>query len=106
MAKYYGKVGYALPREKKPGVIVYNEILERPYYGDVSRNVIKQEPGETLNSDLNVQVDISIIADEYAYAHAHLIKYATYMGTKWIVKSITPSRPRLTLSLGGVYHEQ
>lgn len=107
MAKYYGAVGYALPNENAPrGVVSYSDITERMYYGDVLRSTRQWQGGETLNDDLNISVEISILADEFAYQHCHLIRYATYMGTKWKVKDIEPDRPRIVLSLGGVYNEQ
>ena len=48
----------------------------------------------------------SIVADEYAYAYFHLIKYIEYNGVKWVVQTVDASQPpRLTLEVGGVYNE-
>lgn len=106
MSKYFGKVGYALPEESAPDVISYNNIIERPYYGDVIKATQKNDNGEGLNDDFNISEDISILADEFAYTHSHFIKYAILYGIKWKVKSISVNRPRITLTLGGVYNEQ
>lgn len=106
MSRYFGSVGYVLPRETSPGVIQYDEVVEREYYGDLIRSIQKNEAGEGLNDDLNINQDISILADEYAYLHSQFIKYATMFGVKWKVKSIEVSRPRIKLSLGGVYNDQ
>lgn len=39
MAKYYGIVGYVITEETSPGV--WGEVTnERPYYGDIVRNML------------------------------------------------------------------
>lgn len=105
MSKFYGMVGYAIPRETTPGVFVNADIEERPYYGDQLRNVKKWDSGETLNDNLNIQDDVSIIADGFAYLNAQYIKYVIVSGVKWKVRSIKIERPRITLTLGEVYHD-
>lgn len=105
MARFYGVIGYATTEQTAPGV--YTEtIVERPYYGDVTRRVGKWEAGEGLNDDMNVANDISIIADPFAYQNFHCIRYVEWCCTKWKVRSIEVRRPRLILSIGGVYNEQ
>lgn len=104
MARYYGNVGYAESVETAPGVWE-DSITVRPYYGDVIRNTRRWDNGEGLNDNLNINNQISIIADAYAYQNFHAIKYVEWMGTKWKVSSIDVERPRLILSVGGVYHE-
>ncbi len=103
MAKYYGKVGYATNVEKKPGVWV-SDIVERPYAGDVLKNYRRLESAQQVNDNINVSLDISIVADPFAYQNFHQIVYIEYMGTKWKVSSVEPQYPRLLLSIGGVYN--
>lgn len=106
MAKYYGMVGYALTM-KDDGFGVYSPmIVERPYYGDLIRNTKKTQPGEGVNNNITIQNDISIVADTYAYQNFHQIRYVTFMGARWEVQSIEVQRPRLILSVGGVYTGQ
>lgn len=105
MSKFYGKVGYAIPRETSPGVIEYNDIEERPYYGDLLRNTRKWDSSDTLNDNLNIQDDVSIVSDGFAYLNAQYIKYVIVFGVKWKVRSIKIERPRIILTLGDVYHE-
>ena len=65
MAKFYGSVGYADTVETAPGV--YEEkIVEYPYYGDLTRNTRQLQSGETLNDDINIANEISIVADPFA----------------------------------------
>lgn len=103
MPKFYGKVGYAITVEVEPGVWA-EKITERSYYGDEVQTMTKWENGQGLNDDLNVSNDISIIADTFAYEHFSEIRYVTYMGARWKVRNVKPSRPRLILSIGGVYN--
>lgn len=106
MAKYYGMVGYALTMEDDGSGVYSPRIVERPYYGDLIRNTKKNQPGEGVNDNITIQNDISIVADMYAYQNFHQIRYVTFMGTRWTVQSIDVQRPRLILSVGGVYTGQ
>lgn len=103
MAKFYGAIGYAKQVETAPDV--YDEqITERNYYGDVVKNTKRFEKGEHLNDNLNVNNTISIMADAYAEQHFFAIRYVSWMGAKWKVTNVDVQRPRLVLSLGGVYN--
>lgn len=103
MAKYYGAIGYAESVETSPGVWD-EQIIERNYYGDIVRNIRNLQSTEHLNDDVNVTNQISIVADPYAIANFHCIRYATYMGVKWKVPTVEVQTPRLVLSLGGIYN--
>lgn len=103
--KFCGNVGYVERQETTPGVWE-DVVTERKYYGDVTKNRSAWQQSETLNDDINVTSDISILADAYAYQHFSYIKFVEFMGAKWKVTSITPDRPRITLTLGGLYNEQ
>lgn len=105
MAKFYGKVGYIETAETPPGSEIWEEVkTERCYYGDVLRNTKRWERGESLNDDLDVSNKISIVADPYAYQHFFAIRYVSWMGSLWKVTSVEVERPRLILSIGGVYN--
>lgn len=103
MARFHGRIGYEEVVETSPGVYT-PMIVERDYFGDDIVRMSKWEAGENLNDDINVQNEISIVADAYAYQNFQNIRYVEYMGAKWKVKSIKVIRPRLTLSIGGVYN--
>lgn len=103
MAKFYGKIGYAVTTETEPGVWV-EQITERSYYGDVIRNVRKLQTSDQVNDDINISNEISIVADPFAYQNFHSMRYVEYMGARWKVQSIEVSYPRLILSVGGVYN--
>ena len=103
MPKFYGQIGFAESVETAPGV--WDElIVERNYYGEVVRNTRKMVTSNHLNDNIDVNNEISIIADPYANHNFHSMRYVEFMGTTWEVNSIEVQYPRLILSLGGVYH--
>lgn len=105
MAKYYGAIGYGIQGETKPGVWEAN-IVERNVYGDIMRNNMRNDKAEKVNDNLSISMRISFLADPYAQQNFHLIKYATYMNTKWKVLTVEVELNRLIVTLGGVYNEQ
>ena len=104
MGKFYGKVGYLTLVETRPGVWT-EEIVEKNYYGDISKKMSKWQVGEGLNDDKAYSAEISIVADAFAYENFSNIKYIEFMGAKWKVNSIEIQRPRLILTMGGFYNE-
>ena len=103
MNRYYGKIGYAFTEETTPGVW-QDQIVERFYFGDVLKNSRRWESGSGINDDLNINNQLSIIADEFANGNFHHIKYAEFMGTLWKVTNIEVQSPRLILTIGGEYN--
>lgn len=105
MSKFYGAIGFAITTESAPGVWK-DSIVTRNYYGDILRNTRQYQSGDSLNDNLNISNEFSIIADPFAYENFHSMKYVEYMGTKWKISNIDASqRPRLILTVGGVYNE-
>ena len=105
MAKYFGKVGYAEQVETTPGVWE-ESITERQYYGDVVRNIRKLEPSGEVNDNINVSMEISIVADPYAIQNFHAMRYIEYMGSLWKLSNVEVNYPRLILQIGGLYNGQ
>lgn len=103
MAKFYGSVGYSETVETAPGVYTYR-IIERDHYGDLLRNMSRWQAGNSLNDDLTINNQISIVADQYAYENFQSMKYVKFMGAKWKITNVEVQRPRLILSVGGVYN--
>lgn len=103
MARWFGKVGYAEYVETVPGVHE-EKITERPYYGDVNRNTRRLESSGNLNDNINVANEISIVADAYAELNFHAMRYVEFMGARWKITNVEVQRPRLILTLGGVYN--
>ena len=103
MARFYGKIGYAVTEETTPGVWV-EVITERPYYGELVRNTRNLHASEILNVDVMISNGISIVADPYDNQNFHAMRYVEFMGTKWKVRSVDVKYPRLVLNIGGVYN--
>lgn len=104
MAKYYGMIGISNDtKETSPGVW-NDDVVERPYYGDVIRNRTKWDKSDSVNDNLNISNSISIVADDYILSHLYGIKYATWFNCKWKVIDIEVQLPRIILSVGGVYN--
>ena len=103
MNKYFGTIGYDVPRETRPGVYTPH-ITEREYFGDVLKNTRRYDSAGKVNDDLVINISLSIVADPFAYENFHHIKYATYMNSKWTVKTVDPQFPRLILTLGELYN--
>lgn len=105
MAKFYGKVGFAETVETAPGVWE-EQIVERHYYGDLIRNSRRLESSGQVNDNVNVENQISIVADPYANQNFHSMRYVEFMGAAWKIPKVEVQFPRLILTLGGVYNGQ
>lgn len=99
MAKWYGKVGYAETMEDEPGE--WKEfIVTRSYFGDVYRNSRLLQTSGGVNDNVNVAMQISIVADPFANENFHAMRYVEYMGTAWKITNVEVQYPRLILTIG------
>lgn len=104
MPKFFGPVGYSIPTETRPGYYE-DRIVERNYYGELVRNISKwSASSDGTNDDLNINNQISIVADPFANENFHSMKYVKFMGANWKITSVEPRYPRLILTVGGVYN--
>lgn len=102
MAKWFGKVGYSITDETEPG-IWEETIIERDYYGDMTSDRRKRQNSGEVNDDINLANVISIVADPFAYQNYSNMAYVEIMGSKWKISDVEVQRPRLILTVGGVY---
>lgn len=103
MAKFYGPIGFIKSTNNSNGI--WEDVTEEHYYkGDILKNIRKAVTSEHLHDNLDVNIRISIIADDYANQNFFAIKYVTWKGASWKVTSIDIERPRLILTIGGVYN--
>lgn len=103
MAKWHGIIGYVETVETQPG-LWEETITEKPYFGDVIRNTSRYQTASGLNDDINVNNQISIVADPYANQNFHHMRYVEYMGARWDITNVDVQYPRLILTVGGVYN--
>lgn len=104
MAKWYGAIGYTEAVDMGHGQWE-DQITEHSYHGDLIRNIRKLQNSGEVNDDINLSNEISIVADEFAYQNFHSMRYVDFMGAKWKITSVEVQRPRLILSIGGVWNE-
>lgn len=103
MAKFHGQIGYVETKETAPGV--YSEVAtEYNYYGDVLRNIQNWSTNTmSINDNLNINNQFSIVGDWYSYENFKFMKYLIWMNTKWKITNVEVQRPRLIITVGGVY---
>lgn len=103
MSRWYGKVGYVEPVEETPGDWI-EKVTERNYYGDTIKNSRLLQTSGGVNDNINIANQISIVADPYAIQNFHAIRYVEFMGSNWKVTTVDVQRPRLILTIGGLYN--
>ena len=102
MAKWFGKIGYVVTEETEPGV--WEEtVTEREYFGDMTSDRRKRQNSGEVNDDVNLANVISIVADPFAYQNCSNMAYVEIMGSKWKISDVEVQRPRLIITVGGVY---
>lgn len=103
MARFYGRVGYVKSEEKAPSV--WDDIVtEKTYFGNYVRDSRHWSSSGVVNDDLTFNHTISIIADDYATKNLGFIKYVVVSGCRVAVTGIELQRPRIILTLGGLYN--
>lgn len=102
MARWYGAIGFASSHETAPGVFM-PDIEERFYSGNVVRSSSRFQDGSTVNGEITISNNLSIVADPFAYKNFMHIRYAEWMENKWKVTNVEVEYPRLILTLGGLY---
>ena len=92
-------------QETVPGV--YKPmVIEKPYRGEVFKSSRSLQNSNLVNDNINISNQISIVADPYLDGHIHDMQYAIWKGAKWKITTVDPSqRPRLVLTLGGLWNE-
>lgn len=107
MPRFFGKIGFYKTEEldpyDHPGV--FTPVLrEREYYGEVMRNSRRWDQNSSgVNDSLVLGHTISIVADDYANQYLGAMKYVRWHGERWQISTIEVQRPRIILTLGGVY---
>lgn len=105
MAKWFGKIGYVSHVQTAPSVWRNQETI-REYFGDVIRNTSGwRANSDSTNDDLTVDVQISIVADQFAYQHFSSMKWIELYDAKWKIVKVEPKHPRLILTVGGLCNE-
>lgn len=105
MAKFHGFIGYVNFQENETAPGAYIEVTtERPCNGDVLRSERRWESADKVNDNLTINNRFSIIADEYAVGNTQYMRYLKLNGALWKIISFEIQRPRIILTIGGVYN--
>lgn len=104
MNRFAGTVGFVRTVETE-GSVWKEEVTEKPYKGDTIRDARRWEKPTEVNDSLTISNEINIVADSYMLSNWAFIKYVIWNGVKWRVNYIEINRPRIRLTLGGVYIE-
>lgn len=105
--RFSGTVGYAEQVESTPGVFT-DSITEFKYNGDVIRNSRRLESPllepPMVHGNLALENSFSIMADAHAYANFMNMRYISWEGKKWEISNVEVRRPRLILTVGGLWN--
>ena len=102
--KWSGKIGFVETKETRPGVWE-NVTTERTFYGDVIRDIRKNQSSGQVNDDINISNRISIVSNSFVRDNLSFMKYIEFMGTKWKITDVEVQYPRLILTIGGLWNE-
>lgn len=103
MTRFYDAVGYVLPASLVDGVQEVS-ITERVYKGEVLETIASSSEADKVNDDIRLQHRISVVADAFAFENFSRIRYVLWEGVPWTAQTVRVERPRIIISLGGVYH--
>ena len=102
--KWSGKIGFVETKETRPGVWE-NVTIERNFYGDVIRDIRKNQSSGQVNDDINISNRISIVSNSFVRDNLSFMKYIEFMGAKWKITDVEVQYPRLVLTIGGLWNE-
>ena len=104
MARFHGKIGFIATEETSPGVWSSVETV-KTYFGDVNRAGYRWENVSSSANDQAVVTNyISIVADQFAYDHIGAMRWVEWMKQKWCINSVEVNKPRITLTIAGLYN--
>ena len=106
MGRFSGNIGFVETVENPINSGIWsNNTTVRRYTGDIIQKSLSWIPNtESVNDSLSTNTIISIIADSYALNNLHRLKYVELYNVKWEVVSFKIQRPRIDITIGGVYN--
>ena len=103
MARYWGPIGVGRdPVETAPGVL--KQVIEEVEVTGEMRQLSVRWPQAGMRDGLSAQHVLSIVTPEDSDIDFTEVVYIVWQGRKWSVTSIQYKRPRIELTLGGLYN--
>jgi hypothetical protein len=109
MSKYAGLVGYVTQEESVPGV--WSQVEKTSTMkGDIIRQSSTNGNGARIsdtgkiNDDISLSHRVSLLGDAYAFNNYYAIKWIKIDGHKWQVTSVELQRPRIIITVGGLWN--
>lgn len=106
--KYSGIAGFEIDEvEQAPGVYT-SGIITKSVRGDIiqpRRITVTPTQNSVGNRDFRMSNTISLVASEFLNTHISSMVYLTVRGVKYRVEDFSIGTPRITVTLGAVYHE-
>lgn len=105
MTKINGVFGYAIQEETAPGVWS-DTIVEKPFSGDLLQNANRWEASGKVNDNISFDNKISVLGNPYTNTNWQFMKFVRLStGAAWKISKVEIVKPRLILTMGGIYHE-
>lgn len=103
MTKFRGNLGLNRgPRETSPGI--FQQVIEDVEVIGTMMSLGLRWPGAGMQGGLSAKHILSIITPEDESVDFNEVVYVEWNGKKWNVVSIEYKRPRINLTLGGLYN--
>lgn len=103
MTRFSGLVGYVTQVQTAPGVWSQSE-ESFEMRGDIINQGHSFQGDTKVNSDVSLNHRVSLMADDRLLNNYPNLKWVKMGAVKWKVQSVEIRRPRIIVTLGGVYN--
>ena len=104
MNKTYSVIGFVKEMEVPEGSGIYRKTtIERSYYMDILRSTRQMQNSSSVNGELTISNQFSVIADSYLLDNTYAMTYLVYRNSKWKITSVELQYPRIILNVGGLF---
>lgn len=103
MARFSGIVGFVESVETAPSIFE-DEVTEVKCSGNFLDNTQLWKQSEGLNDDVDITARISVVISPDLLDKFYLMRYVHMYGQRWEIKKSIQKRPRVIISVGGLYN--